>query len=507
MNRDGSTAALMARCAACALAVLAAFVTPSGADLVHKYTFNDNTADDSEGSADGVVVDNTGIARYTGGAIDLTGNNGANSNQDFTLPETAGAFVDLPNGIFTNAVTGGSFGAVTLETWITVQENRAWAEAFVFGTSDGGEGASTGGGGSAYVAMIPNSGPGDFRATTKAATGMPAEIPIIGSDSPLPTNQRHHVVLALDQADTTTGLNGTASLYLNNAAPVTAEIAGFLDFIVDNNNWLGRSQWPDPLFDGLIDEFRIYDHALSAGEVETSFNTGPEPAPLPVLVVDRDTGDISIANQSGGNVQLKGYTIESAGGAIDPVQWTSIDAGNAFDPDGTWTTTSEEDVEVGEAVTGGATDGGTLGPPSSFSVGEAWRQTPIEDLSFSFTLGDDSVQFGQVLYEGNGGVAFGRSDLNADGEVDVADWSLFLPNAFTSFTGETDVNAYLMGDLDGDGDNDYDDFQLFKTDYINANGEEAFAALPGRIPEPTTALLTALAASAWGASRRRSLGL
>jgi hypothetical protein len=45
-----------------------------------------------------------------------------------------------------------------------------------------------------------------------------------------------------------------------------------------------------------------------------------------------------------------------------------------------------------------------------------------------------------------------------------------------------------MGDLDGDGDNDFSDFRLFQTDYIAANGEAAFAALMN-IPEPTTAIL------------------
>ena len=34
-------------------------------------------------------------------------------------------------------------------------------------------------------------------------------------------------------------------------------------------NWLGRSVWDDnPNFNGMIDDFRIYDKALSAGEVK-----------------------------------------------------------------------------------------------------------------------------------------------------------------------------------------------------------------------------------------------
>src|SRR5690606_5928898 len=98
--------------------------------------------------------------------------------------------------------------------------------------------------------------------------------------APLATGLKSHMVAIFDHTNTMGGANanGTITLYVNNGAPVTQAIpAGiFLDIINDNNNWLGRAQWGDPLFDGLIDEFRIYDHALSQAEVTASFNTGPD---------------------------------------------------------------------------------------------------------------------------------------------------------------------------------------------------------------------------------------
>jgi hypothetical protein len=490
-----------------AIGILAACTAPAGAALVNKYTFNDKTANDSVGGQHGVVVDNTGISRFTGGAIDLSGNNGAGSNQDFALPTTVGAFVDLPNGVFTNAVNSGTFGQVTLEIWLRPQQNRAWAEAFVFGTSNGGEGMSNSGAATAYIAMIPQSGaaPNDFRATTKAATGNPAETPIIGTPAtPLAPNQRHHVVLVLDQIDTTAGANGTASLYLNNGTPSTAEIRPLLEQVVDNNNWLGRSQWPDPLFDGLIDEFRIYDQALSAEQVSQSFTTGPDPVALPELTVNRDTGAITLTNPSNSSVQLKGYTITSAAGSLDPITWTSIDADNTFDPNGTWTSQSSTATNLAESVTGGTLDGGALGPAASRGIGTPWIKAPFEDLVFGFTLGDNSTGFGIVNYTGNGGAVFGRSDLNGDGTVNVADWSLFLPNAFTTFTSDTTVAAYRKGDLDGDKDSDFTDFQLFKADFIAINGAAAFAELSGAVPEPASLVLAAIALAIAGMRVRRT---
>lgn len=486
---------------ACAIA-LAPVV--ADAAVVHKYTFNNGNTNDSVGGAHGVLVDNTGIATYTGGAINLSGNNGANSNQDFSQPTTVGAFVDLPNNIFMNAFNGGTFGQASLEIWFTVQEHHDWAEVFSLGNSgpDAMEGLSDGGDDQDYIALIPRSGAGvnDFRATTKTALGDPEEAPIIITPTPATLNQRHHVVMTFDMFDGTAGLNGTANVYLNNGTPVAGEIRPFLDSLNDNNNWLGRSPWPDALFDGMIDEFRIYDHAMTASEVTTSFNIGPEPAPLPVLVVDRDTGEISIANQSGGGIQLKGYSISSEAGSLDPAAWTSIDAGNVFDNNGTWTAQSSTAFNLAESVTGGTLDGGTLAGNSSRVIGLPWLETPFEDLTFSFTLGDNSVGTGMVQYIGS---AHTRSDLNGDGVVNEADWALFVPNSFTSLAGDSAVAAYLKGDLDGDLDNDFNDFRIFKADFIAANGLEAFAALNIVVPEPNSLALMGIVCAVAALHRRK----
>jgi hypothetical protein len=211
-----------------------------------------------------------------------------------------------------------------------------------------------------------------------------------------------------------------------------------------------------------------------------------------VLVVNRDTGAVSLANQTAGNVQIKGYSVTSSAGALNPATWTSIDAGNGFDPDGTWTAQSSTSTNLAESVTGGTLDGGSLAPASSRGIGTPWRKSPYEDLAFNFTLGDNTLGSGIVQYTGT---AAKRSDLNGDGQVTLADWNLFLPNSFTTFLGDTTVAAYLKGDLDGDKDNDYADFKLFKADFILANGAAAAGALIFAVPEPSSLAfaLTAIA--------------
>jgi len=88
-----------------------------------------------------------------------------------------------------------------------------------------------------------------------------------------------------------------------------------------------------------------------------------------------------------------------------------------------------------------------------------------------------------------------RADLTDDGLIDPADWMKFRANHITDISVYGPLERALRGDLDGDGDNDFFDFRLFKTDYIAANGAAAFAALQN-VPEPPAMLLAVLATTA-----------
>jgi hypothetical protein len=140
-------------------------------------------------------------------------------------------------------------------------------------------------------------------------------------------------------------------------------------------------------------------------------------------------------------------------------------------------------------VTGGTLDGGSLAAAASRSIGTPWLRTPFEDLVFEYTLGDNSTGFGVVQYSGTAPI---RSDLNGDGQINVADWTIFIANGYTNLSTETAVGAYRRGDLDGDRDNDIFDYRLFKADYVAANGAGAFAALEAAVPEPATIALLAV---------------
>jgi hypothetical protein len=230
------------------------------------------------------------------------------------------------------------------------------------------------------------------------------------------------------------------------------------------------------------------------------------------ISVNRDTGTISLVNQTGTAVPIKSYAITSAFEALEPANWRSItdnyDAGNAgpnqIDAIHNWSKLtdpavngdlSEADLETGV--------GGSIGHAKSISVGNAgaWIQNPTEDLVFQYISGTE-IKTGIVQYTGHGNAAFARGDFNVDGFINSSDWVILRNNQLTSLTTKSLAEAYRLGDLNADKLNDHADFIAFKTAYDAANGAGAFVAMLATVPEPSTALLV-LAAGTFALCRIR----
>jgi Glucose / Sorbosone dehydrogenase len=95
-------------------------------------------------------------------------------------------------------------------------------------------------------------------------------------------------------------------------------------------------------------------------------------------------------------------------------------------------------------------------------------------------------------------------DLTFDEMLAPDDWTLFKSGQGASFNGVTRLQGYQKGDMDGDFDHDLNDFLLFRSAYIAANGATAFDELLAQAPEPTGLSIAALALlSIVGMSRRR----
>lgn len=238
-------------------------------------------------------------------------------------------------------------------------------------------------------------------------------------------------------------------------------------------------------------------------------------------IINRDSGSITLTNNTEAAVNLTSLTISSPYGAIDAASLTPItghydSTGNGtIDGDHPWQITSPagSNTLFSEASTGGA---GTLaaGQQIVLSAADGWLRSPTEDLAVSLLAGGSPISV-SVSFVGNNGQAFARSDLDFDGTLDADDWAVFSGFAYSPLAGLSPAEAYARGDLNDDGLNDFDDFRIFKNDYIAAHGAAAFATLTGAVPEPASATLLGFAAAAGlcitriqqsGSSRRVNTG-
>jgi hypothetical protein len=109
--------------------------------------------------------------------------------------------------------------------------------------------------------MTPNGGNGAVRFAI-TDSGNPNESFVEGLVN-MPIDSWHHMAATIDSSTM------TISLYVD-GTPVGIDSTEWLpqDLGETTQNWLGQSQYDnDPLYEGSLDEFQIYNRALSEAEV------------------------------------------------------------------------------------------------------------------------------------------------------------------------------------------------------------------------------------------------
>ncbi|MCA9259088.1 MAG: hypothetical protein KDA61_07805, partial [Planctomycetales bacterium] len=224
------------------------------------------------------------------------------------------------------------------------------------------------------------------------------------------------------------------------------------------------------------------------------------------------TGAVVLKNTSGAALPgLRSYALTSTSGALDPSGWRTVadaydqSGDGSVDSDGSWNPTSSSATQLAEETVGG--NGGALGVNQQVVLSNglgAWIQNPDEDIAAVLNFDGGISRHVNVNFVGNGGKRFESGDLNFDGALTAADWSVYIAGAALDLTGMSAAQAYQAGDLNNDGANDLFDFSLFKSAFETANGVGSFAAMLAAVPEPTTTGLATLAACLLGAGRRRT---
>jgi len=190
-----------------------------------------NIVTDSSGNAHAGTANGTHawVAGQVGNALSFDG---------------ASAFVTAPSGVVSTLT------AITIATWVEVDATTSWQRILDFGNST-----------MVYMFLVPRSsttGTVRFAITVSGATGEQ----VLDGSSALPTGVWKHVAVVLDGQRASLYIDGALESFKNSFTMRP------IDLGTTTNNWLGRSEYTvDPYFKGKLDDFRIYDRALTAEQI------------------------------------------------------------------------------------------------------------------------------------------------------------------------------------------------------------------------------------------------
>jgi len=184
-----------------------------------------------------------------------------------------GGYVELPQGMIS------SLGDATFEAWVTWRGDDFWTRIFDFGDNNGGTPVD----GVTYLFLTPSNAENGGMRVAYSVAGPTEEtradsvdsLPIhIGPDD----NAPDQVAVVVDRT------NGSIRLYSNGVESAFTPEPLDLSAINDVNNWLGRSNYfVDPSLSALFVEFRVYAQALTAAQINASFEAGPGALDEPAL--------------------------------------------------------------------------------------------------------------------------------------------------------------------------------------------------------------------------------
>ena len=220
------------------LIILASFfISSASADMICRCSFTTD-ANDSVGGLQGTLK---GTAAIADGKVNLDGS----------------GWVELPGGIVTK------LNCAAVEAWFSYQSNTNWVRLFDFGnTNSQGQGANV-------WYFTPRYPQGSRTTFSNTDPGFKYEETI--DNKPLPQNVPTYVVVIFDSA------TSKARLYINSKLIGERNLTVKLSDIGTGHLYLGKSSYnSDRLMRGAIDEFRIYNSALSDLQILLDYQMGPD---------------------------------------------------------------------------------------------------------------------------------------------------------------------------------------------------------------------------------------
>lgn len=195
-----------------------------------------------------IIVDRPSLYSFEGNLEDTLGVFTATADGEVTYEDgMVGQAVNLHGDVYLQLPENHPITTseqLTVAAWVNWREGNQWQRILDFGNNT-----------SQYFFLTPNSGSNTLRFAITSGSGEQ----FIETDA-LPKNEWVHVAVTLGE--------GEAKLYINGELKASGSVTIKPCDFVPAHNYIGKSQWPDPLFNGLIDEFYINNVALTAEEIQ-----------------------------------------------------------------------------------------------------------------------------------------------------------------------------------------------------------------------------------------------
>jgi gliding motility-associated-like protein len=161
------------------------------------------------------------------------------------LDGSANAYATLPAGIFS------TLNDFTISAWVRMDAISTWMRVFDFGSST-----------TQYMFLSVQAAVTNGQSTIRYATknGSAAE-QNINYNYTFPLNTWTYLAVTRAGNTTTLYVNGTAATSSTNITIKPSALGN------TTQNYLGKSQFNDPMFKGSIDNFKVYGRALNASEI------------------------------------------------------------------------------------------------------------------------------------------------------------------------------------------------------------------------------------------------
>lgn len=141
----------------------------------------------------------------------------------------------------------------TIAAWVNLASSDMYMRLFDFGSDT-----------KAYMYLSPNvPGAGGSAPRFAITTGGSAGEQQVNGGAAVPLNRWTHIAMTLSDSIGSLYINGELSGIKKDISLNPTSLSGV------NNRWIGRSQFDDPFLNATIDEFQIFDRAMTSEEIQS----------------------------------------------------------------------------------------------------------------------------------------------------------------------------------------------------------------------------------------------